>query len=62
MKGRPYRSRTQLIRCLACYLLVVLVFHVSWNDVPSYLEQGSKLYGIGFHLMCNSACAFKRPV
>ena len=62
MEEHPYRSRTQLIRCLACYLLVVLVFHVSWNDVPSYLEQGSKLYGIGFHLMCNTACAFKRPV
>ena len=62
MEEHPYRSRTQYIRCLLCYLLVVLVFHVSWNGVPSYLEQGSKLYGIGFHLMCNTACAFKRYV
>ena len=27
-----------------------LLFHVKWNRVPSYMEQGSTSHGTGFHL------------
>ena len=32
------------------YIYFGLLFHVKWNRVPSYMEQGSTSHGTGFHL------------
>lgn len=46
---------TMLFQLSFCYDYEGIVFHITWNTIPAYMERDSSLYGTGFQLTYNSA-------
>lgn len=56
LRGNELQLHTfgaQLFLFSWCYSCFVLLFQLSWNGVPTYMEQCSMSFGIVFHLMWN---------